>query len=392
MFAIRRTCPRYPTSRNLALRSAPLDLLKRNLTTSTDEYDIVVIGGGPAGLALAAGLGSNKSTSQFRTALIEASNLNNIRTWTEAPGHYSNRVSSLTNESLAFIQGTGSWKYVDPARVCPVEAMQVWDGISDARIHFLPSDLARLPDTGAPPSSMASMTENLNLQRGILKRLDELSSVELLDSIKVDTIEHGAGEEHSWPLVRTSNGRAFRCRLLVGADGFNSPVRKFAGIESSGYNYDTHAVVATLFHSERTTHASLAHMPQSNSTTAFQRFLPTGPIACLPLSPTASSLVWSTTPSIAGALKAAPTDTLGVFINAAFRLPEPALQELYSSLLSSHQKGTPLSSGEAKAQIQRAETAYSIQPHDARSSTQTSIGVPPEGSEALPPIVTDIQP
>ncbi|KAG8718327.1 putative ubiquinone biosynthesis monooxygenase [Ceratobasidium sp. 394] len=271
--------------------------------------------------------------------------------------------------------------------------MQVWDGVSDARIHFLTSDLARLPTTGAAPTSMASMTENLNLQRGILRRLDELSSVELLDTAKVEDIGHGPDDGGIWPIVKTSNGRSLRCRLLIGADGFNSPVRKFAGISSSGYNYDTHAVVATLFHPERANHASLAHMTQFNSTTAFQRFLPTGPIACLPLSPTASSLVWSTTPQISGALKAAPADTLAVFINAAFRLPEPALRELYSLLLSSHQKETPLSPDEAKAQVQRAEIAYSIQPHDARSSSaEAHTGVPPEGSEALPPFVIGIQP
>ncbi|KAG8748355.1 putative ubiquinone biosynthesis monooxygenase [Ceratobasidium sp. 414] len=236
---------------------------------------------------------------------------------------------------------------------------------------------------------MASMTENLNLQRGILKRLDELSSIELLDSAKVEDIDHGPDGGSTWPVVKTSNGRSLRCRLLIGADGFNSPVRKFAGISSSGYNYDTHAVVATLFHPQRTNHASL----QPNSTAAFQRFLPTGPIACLPLSPTASSLVWSTTPPIASALKATPVDTLAVFINAAFRLPEPALRELYSLLLSSHHKETPLSPGEAKAHVQHAEIAYSIQPHDARSSSaQTHTGVPPEGSDALPPFVIGIQP
>jgi ubiquinone biosynthesis monooxygenase Coq6 len=62
---------------------------------------------------------------------------------------------------------------------------------------------------------MASMTENLNLQRGILKRLDDLPAVDLLDSVKVENIENGSGEGNNWPLVKTSDGRSLRCRLLV---------------------------------------------------------------------------------------------------------------------------------------------------------------------------------
>ena len=62
---------------------------------------------------------------------------------------------------------------------------------------------------------MASMTENLNLQRGLLKRLDQLSAVDLLDKIKVESIEHSASAGNAWPVVKTSDGRSLRCRLLV---------------------------------------------------------------------------------------------------------------------------------------------------------------------------------
>ncbi|KAG8691609.1 putative ubiquinone biosynthesis monooxygenase [Ceratobasidium sp. 423] len=362
-------------------------------TQSSEDYDVVIIGGGPAGLALAAGLGTNTTTSLLKVALVEASSLDKVRNWAEAPGQYSNRVSSLTNESVAFIQSTGSWEYVDTERVCPLEAMQVWDGISDARIYFSPSDLARLPTTGAIPDSMAMMTENLNLQQGLLRRLESVSNVKLLDSTKVEDIQNGSGESNTWPVVNTSTGRSLRSRLLIGADGFNSPVRKFAGIESSGWTYDTHAVVATLSHPHRDKHATLAHLEQPNAT-AFQRFLTTGPIACLPLTSTASSLVWSTTPTIATALKAAPPATLAIFINAAFRLPDPALQNLYSILLSAHQKEIPLSPEAARAEVQRMEIAYSVPPHDARASADIDSltkGVLPEGSNLLPPLVIGVQ-
>lgn len=58
----------------------------------------------------------------------------------------------------------------------------------------------------------------------------------------------------------------------MGADGVNSPVRSFAKIESLGWDYNMHGVVAT-FKTD----------PSRKNDTAYQRFLPTGPIAILPV-------------------------------------------------------------------------------------------------------------
>lgn len=85
---------------------------------------------------------------------------------------------------------------------------QVWDGISDARINFSAADLP----LQAP--EMSRMTENLNLQRGLLKHLSQTPEVQLLDNVRVTAIEK-EGEANGWPLVRLSNGRTLRTRLLV---------------------------------------------------------------------------------------------------------------------------------------------------------------------------------
>ena len=119
---------------------------------------------------------------------------------------------------------------------------------------------------------MAWLTENLNLQRALIKHLDS-HQVELLSKTKVESIQAESIDQGGWPIVSLDNGRKLRARLLVGADGFNSPVRKYAGIESFGWAYDATGLVATL---------DLA--PSIDNFTAFQRFLPTGPIAFLPVS------------------------------------------------------------------------------------------------------------
>jgi ubiquinone biosynthesis monooxygenase Coq6 len=123
---------------------------------------------------------------------------------------------------------------VDQKRVQSYEEMQVWDGVTGARIEFdWPAEKRG--------QTIAYMNENLNLTSGLLKRIDELGGVEVLDGQKVEDIALGSETEDfdlsSWPVVSLSGGRKLAARLLVGADGANSPVRAFAGIVIRGWDY-----------------------------------------------------------------------------------------------------------------------------------------------------------
>ncbi|KAJ7583215.1 ubiquinone biosynthesis hydrox [Mycena floridula] len=339
-----------------------------------EECDIAIVGGGPAGLALASALVSKQIIrDSVKITLVEAGDLSKVRQWNPAAGTYSNRVSSLTNASQAFLYDVGAWAHVDAERTMPIEAMQVWDGVSDARIGFSATELGL--DNG-----MARLTENLNLQRGLLKHLDQASAVQILDKTKVQSI--APGQDH-WPLVHLDNGRTLRARLLIGADGFNSPVRTYAKIPSFGWSYDTQGIVATMSHPPRGAF-------ESPNTTAYQRFLPTGPIAFLPLSPTVSSLVWSTKPHIAAALQAADPAILAYMINAAFRLPEVSMRYLYDRILESKS----ITVEEIRDEILWRERSHSIDQHSAFASAAadtSGVGIPPTDSEMVPPLVTAIQ-
>jgi ubiquinone biosynthesis monooxygenase Coq6 len=145
----------------------------------------------------------------------------------------------------------------------------VWDGLSkDGKIQF-DSSLSR-----SSPDEIAWIIENSWIRWSLSRSLSP--SVKVFNNTKVTSLKGATNEEPlAWPTVTTDQGVEISARLLVGADGGNSPVRQFANIESFGWDYNNHAIVATL-------RLELSGNLPNNS--AYQRFLPTGPIALLPVS------------------------------------------------------------------------------------------------------------
>lgn len=172
------------------------------------------------------------------------------------------------------------------------------------------------------------MTENPNLQRALLQRLDQLPPFSTFDSTKVALIEDGPSplpedslDLSSFPCLTMSSGKKIFARLIVGADGLNSPVRTYAGIPTRGWDYERHGVVATVKYSER-----IKDNEDKNAVIAYQRFLPSGPIALLAMPGEYATLVWTTTPDEAAKLKALAQKDLVAMVNAAFRLDNVDLE------------------------------------------------------------------
>lgn len=63
---------------------------------------------------------------------------------------------------------------------------------------------------------MARLTENLNLQRGLLRHLDNIPEVQILQKTRVTAIENDTSERGGWPLLHLDNDTTLRARLLVG--------------------------------------------------------------------------------------------------------------------------------------------------------------------------------
>ncbi|OQU94003.1 hypothetical protein CLAIMM_00429 [Cladophialophora immunda] len=341
-----------------------------NASSPPEIFDIVTVGGGPAGLALLAALRSSPITSHLKTALIETQDLSRLRQWSSPADRYSNRASSLTPSSVSFLEKTGAWDHVDQSRVQAYDEMQVWDASNDATIQF--DWAAETSKYNAPPRTVATMTENANLTRGLLERIAQLGAESsLFSSTSVSSIMNGEDDPSglnlsSWPVLTLESKSpshppttppprrpsVIAARLLVGADGFNSPVRTFAGIASHGWDYHRHE-------------------PLGNRATAYQRFLPElgGPIAVLPLPNNHASLVWSTTPSHAAYLKSLAPEAQLAMINAALRLSQTDIKYMFTLRASS-------SDGEQQHE------------NELRWRLQHTAG---PGTSRPPPIVTGVQ-
>ncbi|KAF6021709.1 COQ6 [Bugula neritina] len=245
---------------------------------SSQSYDIVISGGGMVGTAVAAALGNSPLLKNKKLLLLEAA----PRKEYAKSSTFSNRVSALSPASRDFLKGIGAWKLIeDSGRFKAVNKMYVWDACSGSDIQFT--------QTEESDDHLAYLVEN-DLSVHSLSTLlsQQADRVEVAYGTTVTQYGTDNITSPSQPMkISLSSGQTISARLVIGADGFNSLARRSMGIKTTSWNYDQVGVVATLKLDKQ----------EDGNVTAWQRFLPTGPIAVLPLSDDTSSLVWSTTPS-----------------------------------------------------------------------------------------------
>ena len=230
-----------------------------------NRYDVLIVGGGMVGATLACALGGTDLT----VAVIE----NRMPKPFDTDQEHDLRVSALSIASQNILEMVGAWQGITSRRACPYMRLKTWEADEEhAATEFNAAE--------GGFSHLGHIVENRVIQLALLERMKSFDNVTLICPAETDSIDYVPGSS----IVRLKDGREIIGRLLVAADGGESRVRQAAGIGVTKWDYEQHALVASV----------VTDYPQQDIT--WQQFTPTGPLAFLPLDGPHASLVWYNTP------------------------------------------------------------------------------------------------
>jgi 2-octaprenyl-6-methoxyphenol hydroxylase len=244
----------------------------------SDRFDIIIIGGGLTGPALALALGQ----AGFRVAVLDR-----VAPERHAAPDFDGRAYAVALGSTRLLGALGVWDaVVDKAQ--PIRDIEVAEGLASGAplLHFDP----RETDEGR----IGWIVEDRWLRGALLDAMAGAEALTHLAPAEVAAVAYGIATA----TVRLADDRILSAPLVIACDGRRSSVAAAAGIKRLRWGYSQTGLVNAIAH--QLPHHGLAH----------QSFFPGGPFAVLPLPGNFSSLVWSE--------RTAEADRLAALDDAAF--------------------------------------------------------------------------
>ncbi len=261
-----------------------------------ESFDLIVVGAGMAGAAVALAM----AEENLKVALIDGQKM--PEGWPpvldDSVLDYDARVSALTAASRQFLDELGVWQGIVERRACAYRDMEVWDAEGTGRIHFSAAEVNQ--------PALGHIVENRLVNAGLLEAL-RASRVQCVLGAPVKSYRREAGRG----VLELEDGRRLGSPLVVAADGANSRLREAGGFQTREWNYHHHAIVCTV------------ETESPHQDCAWQRFLPEGPLAFLPLADAAGSgrycsIVWSALPDVATQLMGLDDDAFAQSLTRHF--------------------------------------------------------------------------
>lgn len=267
---------------------------------NVQHYDIVIVGGGPAGLTMLSALKNNpKINNKLTFKLIESNNLSrDIKNYSEMnDDQFTNRLISITPKNIEFL--TSKLKLpLNFNKISKFNSISVFNGTTDfnkAKIDI---------------QTDSYMCEIMNLVNSNYQN-DQKNHI--LENTKVKEIDF----KSNYPILKLNNDTDVSAKLVIGCDGYNSCIKKLINNgQGQGWSYNSFGVVGNL----------KFKYPITSTPKGWQIFLNTGPLAHLPLNnKDRGSMVWSCNKKMFELFtkKCKNGQVLGRLINCAYVLDRP---------------------------------------------------------------------
>lgn len=239
------------------------------------DTDVLIVGGGLAGLTMALALASGG----VRTTVVERAEPAAMRQHA-----FDGRTSAIAYGSAKIFDGIGVWSALtadaQPILDIRVADGNLIDGVSPLFLHYDHRDV------GSDP--MGYILENKNMRNVLFDAVEAADLVTLIAPASIEDVDRGA-----YPVrAKLADGRTITAALVIGADGRNSPMRRLADIKAAQFRYDQTSIVCTVTHE------------RPHNGVAVELFLPGGPFAMLPMTGNRTNIVWSENTELAETLMA----------------------------------------------------------------------------------------
>ena len=234
------------------------------------DYDIAIVGGGMVGISLAIALG--QMTPAPRVVLIEAQDYSK-----HLPPSFDSRTIALSYSSRQIFDALKLWQPLVAQGITPIQTIHISD-----RGH---AGITHLQASEQHVEALGYVVENRLLGQVLYQALQALTHVQVLAPGELQAMSL-ASDYAELRGVHQGKALDIRARLVVAADGTESFIRQYLGVEQRHWDYKQSAVIANV----------ACDQPHHNI--AYERFTNTGPMALLPLSaiddtPHRYGLVWT---------------------------------------------------------------------------------------------------
>ncbi|HEB54847.1 MAG TPA: 2-octaprenyl-6-methoxyphenyl hydroxylase [Gammaproteobacteria bacterium] len=251
-------------------------------SVASENYDILIVGGGMVGASLACALGQVDDIN-LRIAVVESASFDS-----DQQSSFDARSVALSDSSKVIFQSLNLWSEMQTQGVMPIERIHVSD-----RGHIGSTHLDRHEQGVA---ALGYVVETRVLGEVLTAGINRCDNIDLICPARVEAIESG-GDRFTVKIKREGKIECFGAKLVVAADGAESRLRELAGIKTFKLNYGQTAVIANL----------ISDRPHQHI--AYERFTDSGPMALLPVCDPGGgehryALVWTLKPQQAEVMAA----------------------------------------------------------------------------------------